>query len=53
MNNFVARDYLAFLIIIVLLIFKLTGNNGSLDVSVAIILGYYFAKRDDKKISKK
>lgn len=45
MQNFKPKDIVAFLIIIGLVIFKLTGHNGSLDVAVAVIVGYYFAHR--------
>ena len=51
MGKFRPKDLVATLIIIGLIAFKMTGNDGSLDVSVAIIMGYYFAHRkngDDK-----
>lgn len=45
-NRFTPKDAVAILVILILAIFKLTGHNGSLDVAVAIIIGYYFARRD-------
>lgn len=42
-----SRDFVAILTITGLILFKLTGHNGSLDVAVAIIVGYYFARRDE------
>jgi len=44
--NFQPKDVIAILVIIALVIFKLTGHNGTLDAIVALIVGYYFAKRD-------
>lgn len=41
------RDFIAVLIICGLIVFKLTGHNGTLDTAVAVILGYYFGRRDD------
>lgn len=41
------RDYVALITILGLIAFKLTGHNGSLDVAVAIIIGYYFARRNE------
>lgn len=41
------RDYIAIVTIAGLVIFKLTGHNGSLDATVAIIIGYYFGRRAD------
>ena len=40
-----AKDIIAILIIVALVIFKLTGHNGALDQVVAVMVGYYFAKR--------
>ena len=40
-----APDYVAILTILGLIVFKLTGHNGTLDTSVAVIIGYYFARR--------
>lgn len=31
-----------------MVLFKLTGHNGTLDVAVALIVGYYFAHRRTK-----
>lgn len=49
MTSFKPKDFLAFLLIVGLILFKLTGNNGSLDVAVAVIIGYYFAKRSNSE----
>lgn len=46
---FKPQDYIAALVIIALTAFKLTGHNGSLDTAVAVIIGYYFAKRAEKQ----
>ncbi len=50
MEKFKAKDILALLVIVALVIFKVTGHNGDLDVAVAIIIGYYFARREDKPV---
>ena len=42
------RDYIAILTISGIILFKLTGHNGTLDTAVAIILGYYFGRRFDE-----
>lgn len=47
MTKFQPRDYIAVLVIVVLAAFKLTNHNGSLDIAVALIIGYYFGRRDD------
>ena len=47
MFPFTPKDTIALLVICGLIIFKLTDHNGSLDVAVAVILGYYFAHRRD------
>lgn len=47
MKNFKPKDYVAILIILAMALFKMTGHNGTLDVVVAIIVGYYFAKREE------
>lgn len=46
MFNLKPKDLIAVLIIIGMIIFKLTGHNGTLDTTVALIIGYYFAKRE-------
>lgn len=48
MTMFRPQDYIAALVILALVAFKLTGHNGSLDTAVAVIIGYYFAKRAEK-----
>ena len=47
MPNLKPKDIIAFLIIVALILFKLTGHNGYFDTPVAIIIGYYFAKRSN------
>jgi len=42
-----SRDWVALLTVTGLIVFKLTGHNGTLDTAVAIIIGYYFARRDE------
>ena len=45
MQNFKPKDVVAIILIIGLIVFKLTGHNGSLDLAVAVVVGYYFAHR--------
>ena len=45
MFPFTPKDTIALVVILGLIILKLTDHNGSLDVAVALILGYYFAHR--------
>jgi len=47
MPNFKPKDIIALAMIVALVIFKVTGHNGSLDLAVAVMVGYYFAHRDD------
>ena len=47
MPAFKPKDVVAVLLILGLIAFKLTGHNGSLDLAVAVIVGYYFARRQD------
>ena len=47
MGKLKPKDIVALLVIIGLILFKLTGNNGSLDVAVAVVVGYYFVKREN------
>lgn len=46
MSKLQPKDIVAILIISGLILFKLTGHNGSLDTPAALIIGYYFAKRE-------
>lgn len=39
------KDVIALAVIIALVLFKLTGHNGSLDPALALIVGYYFGHR--------
>lgn len=45
-----AKDFVAMAVIIAMVTFKLTGHNGSLDTALAIIIGYYFARREDAQL---
>lgn len=47
MPNFKPKDIVALSIILFMGVFKLTGHNGSLDVVLAVIVGYYFGHRSD------
>ena len=47
MTRFKPKDIIAVIVIAGLIVFKLTGHDGSLDIGVAIIIGYYFAKRSN------
>ena len=51
MTKLKPKDLIALLIIVALVIFKLTGHNGSLDLAVAIIIGFYFGTRNGDKIN--
>lgn len=44
------RDVLAMTIMLMLFIFKMTGHNGTFDVPVAIIIGYYFSRKEDHPV---
>jgi hypothetical protein len=39
------KDIIAMSVIAAMIIFKITNHNGTLDTVVAVIVGYYFAKR--------
>lgn len=43
--NLKTKDLIALFTIAGLIVFKLTGNNGSLDLAVASIVGFYFGSR--------
>lgn len=45
MPKFCSKDLVALVTICALVVFKLTGHDGTLDAAVAIIIGYYFARR--------
>ena len=45
MDRIQPKDFIALLIISGLIAFKLSGHNGSFDPAVALIIGYYFVKR--------
>ena len=40
-------DFIAIIIVFSMLIFKITGHDGDLDTAVAIIVGYYFGKKNE------
>ncbi len=42
-----AKDMIALTIILAMVLFKMTGHNGTLDVAAAIVVGYYFGHRKD------
>lgn len=42
------KDIIALCTIILIFAMKIKGLNGGLDVTLALILGYYFAKRHTK-----
>ena len=46
--NLKPKDIIALLVVISFTIFKLTGHNGSFDIPVALIIGYYFGHRKTK-----
>lgn len=45
MIPFKPKDIIAIVVVIALIVLKITGHNGSLDVTIAIIIGYYFGHR--------
>jgi hypothetical protein len=47
MTLFKPKDIIAIIVIGAMVIFKLTGHNGTLDTVVALIVGYYFAHRSN------
>lgn len=47
LKDFRAKDFIALVVILAMVVFKLSGHNGTLDTVVAIIIGYYFAKREE------
>ena len=47
MPNFKPKDIIAILVIVFIGFGKFQGFNGSLDVVLALILGYYFVKRQN------
>lgn len=50
MKTFEPKDYIAILVIVLFGIFKLTGNNGTLDPVIMLTIGYYFARRSDRPV---
>jgi len=46
MPYFKPKDIVAILVLITLVTLKLNGKDGALDSAFAIMIGYYFAKRD-------
>jgi len=47
MFNFQPKDYIAGLSLILITILKLNGFDGYLDGAIALIVGYYFAHRQN------
>lgn len=45
MLNFKPKDVIALLTLLVIILVKLKGVNGTLDAAFGLILGYYFAHR--------
>ena len=50
LDDFTPKDFIAILMVTGLILFKMTGHNGSFDLPVIGILGYYFARREDKPV---
>ena len=46
MTKLKPKDIVALALIVALIIFKVTGHNGSLDLAIALIVGYYFGARN-------
>ena len=44
---FKPKDFIAALVIVGFIFLRLKGANGDLDAAVFLILGYYFAKREN------
>lgn len=51
MNNFKPRDFFALSSLVAVVIFKLTGHNGTFDAVITLIVGYYFGRRDDAQVN--
>ncbi len=47
MFGFKPKDYIAAVVILGFVTLRAEGFNGSLDATVALILGYYFAHRQN------
>jgi len=47
MNKFHPKDFIAFATILAILLLKLKGINGTVDMAAALVLGYYFARRQN------
>lgn len=43
------KDIVALLTLLLIAALKFAGKDGALDAAAALILGYYFAKRSEKK----
>lgn len=50
-QTFQSRDFIALLVIILFGIFRMTGHNGALDPVIMLIIGYYFAKREEAPLT--
>ena len=47
------KDFIAIIVIIAILVYKATGHNGGFDALVALMVGYYFARRNEPDHSPK
>ena len=47
MANFKPKDLVALVVLIGIGVLKIKGMNGQLDAIAALIIGYYFAHRQD------
>lgn len=45
-----SRDVVAVLALIIIFTYKALGHNGDFDSMVALIIGYYFGRRDDATV---
>lgn len=51
METFKPRDFIALLVLLAVMIYKITGHNGGLDAILTLIIGYYFGKRDEPTLN--
>lgn len=50
MKNFCPKDVIALGVIAAMVILKIAGVGDELDAAVALIIGYYFAKRTESRV---
>lgn len=48
--EFHPKDAIALLVVGGVILFKMTGHDGVLDPALALIVGYYFAKRTEHRV---